>query len=292
MDKTDAIVMDAVPYRETTLRLTLLTADRGVVRALVKGARQPKRGVQAAFDPYAWIRATIYLKSPDALGKIGQAELVEGWGYLRHDLDRLAWAALGVEVLGAVASHSPVEAFYFREACVYLAALETARGPGSLAIALMIRLLHHAGFPPRLAEPWTPETLPSALSYDFSEGTFFETVTPGRPLRPEAARNVSDKRMGDRVEEQTDAASGRSGLPGKTFGVDAQGMAVPREAILAIMDALKTPPPLDESFTIPSTLGAPILRWLVAVWEDHLNRPLRSARFLEKMVLRPKDTLE
>ena len=66
-------------------------------------------------------------------------------------------------------------------------------------------------------------------------------------------------------------------------------MTLPREGVLAIMDALETPPPLDETFTVAPAVGAPILRWLVAVWEDHLNRPLRSARFLEKMVLRPKD---
>jgi hypothetical protein len=41
---------------------------------------------------------------------------------------------------------------------------------------------------------------------------------------------------------------------------------------------------LDGSFVIGARTGAMILRWLIRVWQDHLNEPLRAARFFEKMV--------
>lgn len=48
---------------------------------------------------------------------------------------------------------------------------------------------------------------------------------------------------------------------------------------------LAAPPELSEEFTFSSHEGAELLRWLHCVWEDHLNQPIRSMEFLEKMVL-------
>jgi recombinational DNA repair protein (RecF pathway) len=158
----------------------------------------------------------------------------------------LAFASLGLEVLGALATHSPPEPFFFEEGITFLEHLGSCSGAGSLAIALLLRLLHHAGFAPQLSEAWTEQTLPPTLTYHFDQGMF-------------AAAQAADS---------------------------SRAMRLPRPAVAAILPSLLGPPPLDGSLTLPSPAGRPILRWLIRVWQDHLNQPLHAADFLEKMILR------
>ena len=247
METVEAMILKVAPYSETTLLVTLLTGEHGVVRALAKGARRGARNVQAAFEPLAWVRAGLTLKALDKLGALYSPELREGWPYLRRDMDRLAYAALGIEALGGVAAQSPPDPFYLSEAVCYLERLEQTPGPGSLAIALLLRLLHHAGFPPQLAQPWTREDLPPMLSYHFDRGIFEES------------------RVGD----------------------PSHAMRMPKAALAPLLDALSEAPSLDGSFTMGAKAGTQVLRWLARVWQDHLNEPLQAAKFLEKMVLRP-----
>lgn len=243
METTDALVLKAAPYSETTLLVTLLTRDRGVVRALAKGARR-QRSLQAAFEPFSWIECGLRLTSPDALGALYQPDLHESWDYLRLDVDKLAYAGLGIEVLGAMAAHSAPEPRLLDEAVAYLSALRETAAPGSLAIALLVRLLHEAGFPPHFAEPWSAAALPPELTYHFDSGRF------------EAPQPIDSMHT----------------------------MRLPRAALLPLLAALDFPPPLDGSFVVGARTGAAILRWLIRVWQDHLNQPLKSARFFEKMI--------
>lgn len=248
MEKSDAIIFKVAPYSETTLLLTLLTREHGMVRVLAKGVRRGKSSTLAAYEPFAWIHASLRLKSPDGLGAIFGAELEDGWAYLRHDMERLAFAGLGIEVLGGLAAHSPDESDYFEEAVTFLKALERVEGPGSLTIALLLRLLHLAGFPPQLAEPWVPETLPSGLTYHFDRGLFD---------RPQTSDSMHTMRLS-------------------------------KAALAPILGALYSPPALDGSLVIAPQAGVHVLRWLIRVWEDHLSSQFKSARFLEKMILRPR----
>ena len=248
MEKTEAIVVQTSPYSETTLIVHLLTRELGVARVLAKGARRPDRQNQAALEPFARIEATLSLRAPDSLGTLGQTTLLEGWPWLRVDVARLAYASLGVEVLAAVAGLSAPEPFFYEEACRFLSTMGSAPGPGSLTIALLMRLLHHGGFPPRLKEPWTAESLP--------EGSFCWCFESGAL---------------DRLSSATAASAIR----------------IKRQTILELLPLLNAPPPLDGSAVLGKAAGAESLRLLTRVWEDHLGRPLKANRFLEKMVLRP-----
>ena len=242
LETTDAIILKAAPYSETTLLLTLLTREQGMARALAKGARRTRQSAQAAFEPFAWIQCQLRLKSHDALGTLFNPEIQETWDYLRRDVNRLAYAGLGIEVIGALATHSAPEPRLFDEVVNFLRALGETAAPGSLAIALLLRLLHEAGFPPHLAEPWVPDTLPAELTYHFASGRF-ESPRPGDP---------------------------------------AQAMRLPRAALLHLLPFIFRPPPLDASFVVGSQAGAALLRWLIQVWQDHLNETLKSGRFFRE----------
>lgn len=214
------------------------------MRGLAKGARRKGRQSQAAFEPLTLVQALVKLRAPEALATIGEVTVRRDWPWLHHDLNRLAFASLGIEVLGAAAGLHPPDPLFFDLACAFLERMGETRGPGSLTIALLVRLLHETGFPPRLENPaWTAATLPSRLAWDFAAGMF----------RAGAAR-------------------------------EAVATGLPAAAVAALMPWMESPPDLAAEHAIASSLGEPIVRWLVRVWEDHLGRPLNSARFIEKML--------
>jgi hypothetical protein len=259
MLKTEAIVLATTPYGETSLVARLLTRQAGVARALAKGARSPKSRLHGVLEPFARVEAQLHIPGADKLGTLGETTLLESWPCLRGDLARLGFAALGVEVVGHVAEASPPDPFFYEEACRFLAMLGLARGAGSLAVALLLRLLHHGGFPPRWADRAAPSDQvllapENAVAYDFSEGALrvLSAEPPSLGLGLPQAQRV---------------------------------MRLPGRAVAAILGALETPPPLDVAFELRAEDGPPLLRWLVRVWEDHLSKRLKSAEFLEKMVL-------
>ena len=247
-EKTLALVLGVAPYAETTLLVRLLTARQGVVRALAKGARrQAKRGApQAAFEPLALIEAGLRVKGHDALGTLGEVRLVRDWPGLRRDLARFAYGALGIEVLGMLAADSPADAGLMERGVEFLERMETTGAAGSLTIALLLGMLHEAGFAPRLAEGLEQSALPATLAWSFEDSRF--------------------------------AAIG----PVTSLGA----LRVPGKAVAALGEGLDSAPAMDGTFEVPAAQGKPLLRWLIRVWEDHLHTQLRAADFLEKMVFK------
>ncbi len=244
----DALILKTSPYSESTLIVWLLTRDDGVVRALAKGARRLKGQTAAAFDLFAHVSVQLRLPPKhDALGIIRSADLKNEWMYLRRDLNRYAFASVGLEVLGAVAGASAPEPYFIDEALAYLAALEKAKAPGSLTGALMIRLLHHAGHPPQVEPAVSEEEGSGKTYYDFDHGIIVR-------------RNAVES--GGRWMPLTNALAKQ------------------------LAPVLKTPPPLDDSFEVVSREGPLLLRWLVRVWEDHLHSEIKSWKFLEQTVLK------
>jgi hypothetical protein len=246
MEPFQALVLQTSAYRETSVMLKMLTAQHGVVRAMAKGARRPKGISPAALEAFAWIEGTISLRAPDALGTLGVVTLHEGWPYLRSDPTRWAFAALGLEVLGRLGAASAPDEALFNEGCLYLGLLEKAPGAGSLTALLLLRLLHYAGFPPPLPPPGSSDPPPEYYLHDFESASL---------------------------------------LPAGSGMVPAGAIRLPASVIAALGPALASPPPLATTWTLPAEAGRAALHWFIRLWEDHLGRPLASARYLDSMVL-------
>lgn len=266
--QTEALTLKTWPYSESTLIVSLLTPEHGVIRVMAKGARRLTGRTAATLDLLAHLRANVRLASGDGLGNLGSTELIDSWDYLRTDLKRFALASVGMEIVSAVATFSPHEPFFFLESIDFLRGLQTSEAPGSLTAALLLRLLHHAGYPPRLAEGAAGGSIAPKMVYDFYEGTIGAASAPGS-ASPEIGSDAID-----RSREATSTAPGGRYFP------------LPGPLVEQIAGALGRPPHLDERFILPTSHGAVALRWLVRVWEDHLNQKIQSLDFLEKTVLR------
>lgn len=248
--QTEALVLKTWPYSESSTIAWLLLKDEGAVRALAKGARRLKGRTAAALDIFSRVQVGLRLSRKDGLANLGSVTLKQTWPYLRSDLNRLALASTALEIMGHVASISPHEPFFFAETIHYLDLLAETPGPGSLTALLLLRLLCHAGYPPRLEDGLDPETLPAYLIYDFDEGTF--------------------------------RASGEG------HGT-ARAVRLPRDVVAPILANMPARP-LESAHLFGASQGRSILRWLIRVWEDHLRQELVSKSFLEEMVLNTKST--
>lgn len=74
-DKTQALVLRAIPFGETSAIVTLLTRDHGKVRGLAKGAWRPKSSFDAALDLLSVCQVLVLRRSASGLDLLTEAFL-------------------------------------------------------------------------------------------------------------------------------------------------------------------------------------------------------------------------
>lgn len=120
------IVLQARPYRETSLLLEVLTEQEGRISLVARGMGAAKTAgrMRAALAPLALSQAQFRIRSGAEIGQLHQVEVLESWEGFRGDLERYAWASFMVE-----ATARAVDA---RQPC----------GPVFDAVLTGLRLLH------------------------------------------------------------------------------------------------------------------------------------------------------
>ena len=148
---TDAVVLHAFDYLESSRILRLATRDAGVVSVLAKGVRKSKRRFGSAIDLFAEGTAELYVKVGRDLHTLGGFDVTRSRPQLALELERFAGAsALAELVLRFVQGEAHPE-LYAR----LVAALDAVAGaPGeaarTAAIAGAWSLVGELGFSPAL----------------------------------------------------------------------------------------------------------------------------------------------
>jgi DNA repair protein RecO (recombination protein O) len=75
-EKTEAIVLRAIPWSETSLVVTLWTRDFGKLSAIAKGARRLRSPFESALDLLAHSSVVFLAKAGDVLDLLTEAKLV------------------------------------------------------------------------------------------------------------------------------------------------------------------------------------------------------------------------
>lgn len=147
----DAIVLRRYPYRETSVIVTCLTDRYGKLKGLVKGLMvQPNRH-RSAMEPLTVNRIVFYDTRTSQLHLVSQCELLSPLAPLAKDLETMHAAAFCVELTDAVV---PLEepqpaAYHLLKDMLERLALD-GKDPAALRAHFTVRLLHLAGFQPRL----------------------------------------------------------------------------------------------------------------------------------------------
>ncbi len=88
-EQTDAIVLRAFPWSETSSIASIFTREFGKLSVLAKGARRPKSPFEAALDLLSICRVVFIPKSGDALDLLTEAKLLRRFRAGSRDLLRL-----------------------------------------------------------------------------------------------------------------------------------------------------------------------------------------------------------
>ena len=109
---TDAVVLHAIPYLESSRILRLATRAHGVVSVLGKGARRSQRRFGSAVDLFAEGEAQYYTKPGRDLQTLGAFEVTRARVAIGADLDRFAAASALAEMVLRFGRDEPDPTWY------------------------------------------------------------------------------------------------------------------------------------------------------------------------------------
>ena len=146
--KTDALVIKASDYSESTRLVTLFSPDQGRIRVLAKGIKRIESRDRGALEPFSRVQVTLSLKDPTSLGTLRESSLLSTPSALRSDYDRWLLASLVLEIIDRATLPSEDLHELFGRVCVYLDEMNTTERPAQLTLAILAAMLGWFGFSP------------------------------------------------------------------------------------------------------------------------------------------------
>jgi DNA repair protein RecO (recombination protein O) len=99
LEKSEALVLKTIPFRDTSKIVTLYTAEHGLVSVLGKGVRGVKPRFGSALEIFAHIDVVYYSKPARDLQLLSQAALLDPFLGLAEDMERYAHGCAVLEFL-------------------------------------------------------------------------------------------------------------------------------------------------------------------------------------------------
>ncbi len=168
--KTQGIVLKYTNLGEADKILTILTRNKGKVRAVAKGCRKPKSSLLASSEMFAFSEFVFYKGA--SLYHISQAETRETFYNLRNDLLKLSYAVFFVELADTVLQEEMVSERLFlllAKALYYLA--EGEHPIGLIHVAYQLKLMDISGYRPNLHHCVNcGETESQSFKFDIEQG--------------------------------------------------------------------------------------------------------------------------
>ncbi|HEX6053817.1 MAG TPA: DNA repair protein RecO, partial [Gemmatimonadaceae bacterium] len=102
--RTDAVVLHAFNYLETSRIFRIATREAGIQSVLARGARRPKSRYGSALDLFASGSAEVYVKAGRDLHTLASFDVTRSRGQLAAELDRFTAASAIAELAMRFAS--------------------------------------------------------------------------------------------------------------------------------------------------------------------------------------------
>ena len=99
---TDAVVLRAMDYGESSCIATLFTFEHGKISVLARGSRMPKSKFGSTLEPLSYIQAVIYLKPTRGLQTISDATFIRSFPVTRESIERIEIGLRIMELTNAV----------------------------------------------------------------------------------------------------------------------------------------------------------------------------------------------
>ncbi len=149
--KTEAIVLSAMKYGDTSKIVRLYTREFGRLSVIAKGARGTKSKFRSVLEPMNHVATVIYKNSNRELQLLSQCDLIQSFPHLSEDLEKMSVGMTALELV-TLATHEeePHEAL-FRLLLDLLENASTATKNNTAALYFFeTRLAELMGFKPDL----------------------------------------------------------------------------------------------------------------------------------------------
>jgi DNA repair protein RecO (recombination protein O) len=146
--RSEAIVLRRSDFGEADRMLTLYSKEFGKIRALAKGARKPQTRKTGHVELF--MRTMFMFARGKNIDLITQAELIEPYQDLRHDLVRTTYASYAVELIDRLTAEADKDVQKYNLLSEALGWFSLARDLMLTARYYELRLLSLAGFQPQL----------------------------------------------------------------------------------------------------------------------------------------------
>jgi len=125
--KTDAVVLKAMKYRDTSKIVTFYTRRFGKLKGIAKGARQQRSKFGASLDPLSKVSLVLYKKEQRDLHLVSQCDLLSVSKNIRDDLEKMAAGLAVLELVDQLAHEEEENEPFFSLLSETLESIETAK---------------------------------------------------------------------------------------------------------------------------------------------------------------------
>ena len=182
--RSDVLVLRTWKLGEYDRIASLLTPDRGKVRAVAKGVRKPKSRFGGRIQPTWNLRVQCY--EGRSLHTITQADTIDSFRAVREDLERLAKAAVVLEAADHVAQEHRPDPELYRMTVGALRSLDHRDAP-MLVPAFLLKALAQEGLAPELERCTVTGAVEDLVSFDVATGGVVSaSAHRGRLISPDA----------------------------------------------------------------------------------------------------------
>ena len=151
--EVDALVLRSWRLGETSLIVSLLTAEHGQLRCVAKGARNPRSRFGSSLMPGVRIRAVVYRNVNRDLQLLSKTDIVRAWPALWEEPERFVALSSVVEFLDRAAYGESGEPALLELACDTLHEMSRAALPllEPLLRGFEVQACERLGYAPELA---------------------------------------------------------------------------------------------------------------------------------------------
>lgn len=148
IDKTQALVLRKMDFRETSLIADFYTREFGKVSGLLKGIRTEPKKFASTVELFSLNEIIFYRKRNSSLHLVSACDGRESFSSIRQDITKTGIASLMMEFIGAVMQQEDKNSEVFDLALCCLNELAVTTNPDKINTIFKIKMLSLSGFKP------------------------------------------------------------------------------------------------------------------------------------------------
>ena len=148
--KTPSVIIRTKSFGETDKLLTFFTQQFGKIKGIAKGAKRSKKRFSGTLELFSLVRLIFFEKSTTGLTRVEQCDLIEPFSEIREDIKKVGYASYFMELTDEMVGERESNRELFELLVKLLAHINSRNfSEGTLRI-FEIRLLSILGYQPNL----------------------------------------------------------------------------------------------------------------------------------------------